>query len=198
MKQSGVTILKQAAKANVVANAVAIGFMVKDSVIDWLDGKLDDGQFVERVSRTGALFVAETTGALIGQTVIPVSVVGAIIGSVVVSVACGCIFSLMDAAKNHMARDKRNLVAKIASEALAEMKHQQDLLKEYIADDAQKWERSVREGFALIATGTLTNDVAVIAGGLDCIVTNFNRHVKFKTLEEFDEFFMDENAVLEL
>lgn len=198
MKQSGVTILKQAAKANVVANAVAIGFMVKDSVVDWLDGKLDDGQFVEQVSRKGTLFVAETTGALIGQTVIPVPVVGAVIGSVVVSVACGCIFSLMDAAKNHMARDKRNLVAKIASEALAEMKHQQDLLKEYIADDAQKWERSVREGFALIATGTLTNDVAVIAGGLDCIVTNFNRHVKFKTLEEFDEFFMDENAVLEL
>lgn len=46
MQQSGVTILKQAAKANVVAHAVTIGFMVKDSVVDWLDGKLDDGQFL--------------------------------------------------------------------------------------------------------------------------------------------------------
>ena len=198
MQQSGVTILKQAAKANVVAHAVAIGFMVKDSVIDWLDGKLDDGQFVEQVSRTGTLIAAETVGAVIGQTAIPIPVVGAIIGSVVVSVACGCIFSLMDAAKSHMAEDKRNLVSQIAAEALAEMKHQQDLLKKYIADDAQKWEKNLREGFALIATGTLANDVAVIAGGLDCIMTNFNRHVKFKTLEEFDEFFMDEDAVLEL
>lgn len=198
MQQSGVTILKQAAKANVVAHAVAIGFMVKDSVIDWLDGKLDDGQFVEQVSRTGTLIAAETVGAVIGQTAVPIPVVGAVIGSVVVSVACGCIFSLMDAAKSHMAEDKRNLVSQIAAEALAEMKHQQDLLKKYIADDAQKWEKSVREGFALIAAGTLANDVAVIAGGLDCIMTNFNRHVKFKTLEEFDEFFMDEDAVLEL
>ena len=198
MKQSGVTILKQAAKANVVAHAVTIGFLLKDSVIDWLDGNLDDGQFVEQVSRTGTLFVAESVGAVIGQTMIPVPIVGAIIGSVVVSVACGCIFSLMDAAKSRMAKEKRNLVSKIAAEALAEMKHQQNLLKKYIADDAQKWEKSVREGFALIAAGTLANDVAVIAGGLDCIVTNFNRHVKFKTFEEFDEFFMDENAVLEL
>ena len=177
MQQSGVTILKQAAKANVVAHVVTIGFMVKDSVVDWIDGKLDDGQFVEQVSRTGALFAAETIGAVIGQTAVPIPVVGAVIGSVVVSVACGCIFSLMDAAKSRMAEDKRNLVSQIAAEALAEMKHQQDLLKKYIADDAQKWEKSVREGFALIATGTLANDVAVIAGGLDCIMTNFNRHV---------------------
>ena len=95
LKQSGVQVLKQVANANIVAHAVTIGFMVKDSVVSWLDGNLNDEEFVQQVCRTGTLLAAETMGAMIGQAAIPIPLVGAVIGSVIASVACGSIFSLM-------------------------------------------------------------------------------------------------------
>ncbi len=198
LKQSGIKVLEQAAKANVIAHAVTMGMMVKDSVVEWLDGKIDDAEFVKQVSRKGTLLAVETVGAVIGQTIIPIPLLGSFVGSMVASVACGCVFSLMDAAQHHLAEDKRKLAAKIAREAIEEMDYQQSVLKKYIVDDAQKWNDNVKKGFSLIATGTKDNDMVVIAGGLNCILTNFSQHVKFSSLEEFDEFFMAENAVLEL
>lgn len=198
LKNSGVNILKQTAKANVIAHAVTIGFMLKDAAMDWLDGNLSDAEFVEQVSRKGTTLFLESLGATIGQTVIPIPIVGAVVGSIVTSVACGAVFSLMDAAKNNASEEKRNMISAIAADALREMKQQQEILQKYIADDAQKWNKNVNEGFSLIYTGTKANDVAIIAGGLDCILTNFNKRVRFSSLEEFDDFFMNEDSVLEL
>ena len=198
LKKSGVQVLKQVANANIVAHAVTIGFMVKDSVVMWLDGNLNDEEFVQNVCRTGTMLAAETMGAMIGQAVIPIPYAGAVIGSVIASIACGCIFSLTDAAKNHIAKDKRNLVSKIAADALQELNHQREILQQYLADENLNFDRNVSQGFEAIIAGTYKNDAEVIAYGLNTILGNFDKNVAFATEEEFDEFFMDENAVLKL
>lgn len=207
IKQSGIKLLQQTAKTNMVANAVAMGFMVKDSVVSWIDGKINDEEFVEQVARTGTLLAAQSMGAVImaeqlgkaiGSTVIPIPVVGAIIGGIAASVACECMFSLMDAAKNHIVEDKRNLVAKIASEALEEMNYQRKILQEYLEDEKLVFERNICYGFDAIIDGMYKNDANAIAGGLNVILGNFDKKVAFATEKEFDDFFMDENAVLKL
>ena len=207
LKQSGIKLLQQTAKTNMVANAVAMGFMVKDSVVSWVDGKLNDEEFVEQIARKGTLLAAQSMGAVIvaeqlgkaiGTTVIPIPVVGAIIGGIAASVACECMFSLMDAAKNHIVEDKRNLVAKIASEALEEMNYQRKILQEYLEDEKLVFERNICYGFDAIIDGMYKNDANAIAGGLNVILGNFDKKVAFATEKEFDDFFMDENAVLKL
>ena len=47
-------------------------------------------------------------------------------------------------------------------------------------------------------SGIQNNDVEIIAGGLNCIMENFDSKVAFSNYEEFDEFFMDDDTAFKL
>ena len=77
--------------------------MIKDTVVDWVDGKISDEQFVREVGKKGLMLAVDSVGAF----------VGAVIGSVVTMVACnGVIFAvdatlrLLDASKVNAASCK--------------------------------------------------------------------------------------------
>lgn len=210
-------LLKAGINSNVAGKVLAFGAMIKDNVVDWVDGKISDEQFVREVGKKGLTLAVESVGAFIGadigvtygaavgQTLIPIPVVGAIIGSTVTAVACSAVVAtvdatlrLWDAAKVNPAAHRRKVVAKIKTDALAEMNRQRNVMQKYFADEKLTWDANVKAGFELIASGTYSNDVEVIAQGLDKILNNFGSRVAFSSYEEFDDFFMDDNAVFKL
>ena len=210
-------LLKASINSNVAGKVLAFGTMIKDNVVDWVDGKISDEQFVREVGKKGLTLAVESVGAfvgadigvsygaVVGQTLIPIPVVGAVIGSTVTAVACSGViaavdatFRLWDASKINPAADRRRIVSKIKSDALAEMNRQRAVMQKYFADEKLTWDANVKAGFELIASGTYSNDVEVIAQGLDKILNNFGSRVAFSSYEEFDDFFMDDNAVFKL
>lgn len=210
-------LLKAGLNSNVAGKVLTFGNMIKDNVVDWVDGKISDEQFVREVGKKGLMLavdsvgafvgaeVGATYGAVIGQTIIPVPVVGAVIGSAVTMVACTAVIAtvdtalrLWDASKINAAADRRKIISKIKTDALDEMNRQRSVMQKYFADEKLQWDKNVQAGFELIASGTYSNDVEVIAQGLDKILQNFGSKVAFSTYEEFDDFFMDDNAVFKL
>ena len=210
-------LLKAGLNSNVAGKVLAFGAMIKDNVVEWVDGKISDEQFVREVGKKGLTLAVESVGAfvgadigvsygaVVGQTLIPIPVVGAVIGSTVTAVACSGViaavdatFRLWDASKINPAADRRRIVSKIKSDALAEMNRQRAVMQKYFADEKLTWDANVKAGFELIASGTYSNDVEVIAQGLDKILNNFGSRVAFSSYEEFDDFFMDDNAVFKL
>ncbi len=210
-------LLKAGLNSNVAGKVLAFGNMIKDNVVDWVDGKISDEQFIREVGKKGLTLAVEsvgafvgaevgaTYGAVIGQTMIPIPVVGAVIGSTVTAVACSGVIAatdtllrLWDASKINAAADRRKIISKIKTDALAEMNRQRSVMQKYFADEKLQWDKNVQAGFELIASGTYSNDVEVIAQGLDKILQNFGSKVAFSTYEEFDDFFMDDNAVFKL
>lgn len=210
-------LLKAGANSNVAVKALVLGNMIKDNVLDLLEGKIDEEQFVKEVGKKGLTLAIETVGgfvgaeigasygAIIGQTMIPIPVVGAVIGSTVTAVACSGLiaavdatFELWDASKINAAADKRKIISKIKTDALAEMERQREVMKKCFADEKLHWDKNIKDGFELIATGTYSNDAEIIAQGFDKIMKNFGGQVAFSSYKEFDDFFMDEDSVLKL
>lgn len=202
-------LLKVGLNSNVAGKVLTFGTMIKDNVVDWVDGKISDEQFVREVGKKGLMLavdsVGATYGAVIGQTIIPIPVVGAVIGSAVTMVACNAVISTVDAAlrlydasKINAAADRRKIISQIKADALTEMSRQRGIMQKYFADEKLQWNKNVQTGFELIASGTYSNDVEVIAQGLDKILQNFGGQVAFSSYEEFDDFFMDDNAVFKL
>lgn len=175
-------------KNNPVLNAMAFGDIVKDLALDWADGKISDGQFVKLVVRRCAVLALQTLTAEIP------------FASVAIERACSEIFLLMDAAEQslHAAESKRNTISKIKTDALAEMNHQRDIMKKYFADEKLQWNKNIQDGFALISKGTYSNDVEVIAQGLDTILQNFGGQVAFSNREKFRKDFRQRKLVVNL
>lgn len=210
-------LLNVGINSNVAAKALVLGSMIKDNVLGLLDGKIDEEQFIKEVGKKGLTLAIETVGgfvgaeigatygAVIGQTLIPIPVVGAVIGSTVTAVACSGLIAaadatlkLWDASKINAAADRRKIISKIKTDALAEMEHQRGVMKKYFADEKYKWDKNVQDGFELISKGTYSNDVEIIAQGLDKILQNFGSKVAFSNREDFRRDFRSRKIVVNL
>ena len=104
----------------------------------------------------------------------------------------------MDAAELHAVADRRKVVAKIKADALAEMNRQRGLMEKYFAEEKRAWDKNVQAGFELIASGTYSNDVDVIAQGLDKILQNFGGQVAFNNRDDFRKDFRRKKIVVNL
>ena len=125
---------------------------------------------------------------------------GGTAGAIMTSVVCAQICKTVAEYRNinKLTQQKLSRVNSIAAEALIEMEYQRNTLKKMIDEQFSQWDSQFNLGFEEIFKSTINNDVTGIAIGLDRMLNVFGESVKFKTFEEFDEFFMDENAVLKL
>ena len=176
-------------KNNPVLNAMAVGGIVKDLALDWADGKISDEQFVKSVTRRCTVLALKALASRID---------GGVFTSAAIDYACNELFALMDAAQLQTAADRRKVVARIKSDALAEMNRQRGLMQKYFAEEKSTWDGNVRAGFELIALGTYCDDVEVIAQGLDKILQNFGGQVAFSNREDFRRDFRRRKIVVNL
>ena len=176
---------------NPVLNAVAFGDIVKDLAFDWAEGKISDEQFVKLVTRRCTVLVLKS---------LAVNFPGGLFAGVAIEHACNEIFALMDVmdAGLDAASDRRNIVSKIKTDALNEMNRQRGLMEKYFADEKFQWDKNIRGGFELISKGTYSNDVEVIASGLDKILKNFGGKVAFNNREDFRRDFRRRKIVVNL
>ena len=209
--------------ANTAVEMLVLGNKLKDNILQLLDGQITLDEYIFQVNRQClalAIKLVEKNSLKLGQGMIPIPVVGALIGSAVVSVACRGLMIAADAVltkmedgvrlakkftkdawnarNNQAAADRRNVISKIKTDALAEMNRQRSVMQKCFADEKLTWDKNIQAGFELIASGTYSNDVEVIAQGLDKILQNFGSKAAFSSYEEFDDFFMDDEAVFKL
>lgn len=198
LKKVGMNIFKG---SNPAMNALVFGDVMKNSVMALVEGKIDAEQFIKEVSRKCAVIAL--------QTFVATTVPGGIFAGVAIEYACNAVFAKMDAAEyaikdfwkasqNQAAADRRKVIEKIKSDALVEMKRQRDLMQKCFADEKLKWDSNVKAGFQLIAQGSYSNDVDVIAQGLDRILQNFGSQVAFSSKEDFRRDFRQRKIVLNL
>ncbi len=190
--QATQTIIKKVGGSNnPVLNAIAFGDIVKDLALDWADGKISDEQFVKLVARRCTILALQSLAN---------SFPGGMFANTAIEHACNELFALMDVMNAGLdtASKRRSTVLKIKSDALAEMNHQRSLMEKYFADEKFQWRRNVQAGFELIASGTHSNDVDVIAQGLDKILQNFDSQVAFSNREDFRRDFRQRKIVVNL
>lgn len=113
---------------------------------------------------------------------------------------CYIIYAKMMEMKAEIRENKRKLhrLNAALNGAIVEMKVQQQLLADEIKATYKKWDERSEQGFCMMLESIAENKFESFADGLDILLENFDSHVLFKTEQQFDEFFFDDSAVLNL
>lgn len=125
---------------------------------------------------------------------------GLVATSLLVTTVCSEIYALYGWVRSddNRSREKLARISRLEREALSEMEYQRNLLKDIVNSHNKLFDEKVSKGFDYIFQGSVTNNAETVANGLDEILHLVKKSVKFKTMDEFNEFFDDENAVLAL
>jgi len=195
LKNTSDKFLLMASKAVPYAGEIATAVvMVGQQALKLVNGDIDCEEFIidtyEDLSRVVA--------GIAGQMLIPIPVVGAMLGTLICDFQFQVYHYIKDAyGEIKEYKDKSDKIEKFVNAALYEMEKQRSELKSIILEHLNEWDERFDSGFEQIFSSAFDNDADGIANGFDVILGAFGQSVKFKTASEFDDFFMDENAVLE-
>ena len=192
--------LKNIASSNYVTQILNVSMLIKNSMIKFINGEIDGIEFFEEIGEKGVSLIGSSIGTIMGELLIPIPVVGALLGNFIISTICTSIYkSCINIYRSfNYHKEKLAQVSAFANQALEQMHIQRTYLHSLIESELTQWNMKINSGFDQILTSIINNDANGISSGIDSILTLLNESVKFKTYEEFNDFFMDENSILTL
>lgn len=199
-----------------VVQIALISRLVFQSFSKLVNNEISGTEFFEEIGEKGVGLVGDVLGVTVGsglmEMLLPATVAAgpaalmigaaAFIGGMIVSTVCTGIYRYTSGlresylAKEKIYRTKISTVNRIADQAMMEMQYQQDILKNMIKEEYGEWTRNFEAGYQIIRESMFNNDFEQLADGLNQIISVFGKSIFFKDMEQFDEFFFDENAVL--
>lgn len=209
---------KIAVNSNEVAQVITIGTMVFQSFVKLVNDEISGEEFFEEIGEKGVHLAGDLIGTIAGggimSALLPATVAAGpafvavsasiLVGAMVISTVCTEIYRYAQKIKHEslskekIHRDKMSRINRLANMALMEIQYQQQELKQIIVDQNEKWAEAFDKGFRSIAASMINNDFEQMSEGINHILNVFGEAVLFKNMDEFDSFFFDDNAVLNL
>lgn len=162
-------------------------------VIDFINDEITAEECVRKILDNGIGMLAYGLGLSLGGPI------GAMVASTVTSFVLSEIDRIVNEYREISKHNKMIIsrINSISNEAVVEIKRQRENLEEIISNENINFDNSVDQGFKNIFKGTINNDVSLVANGLDDILKIFNKESLFKSRDEFDYFFDNENSILQ-
>lgn len=197
MQNASNASIRSLSKTNLPATLVTCTVEVAKALSRYINGEIDGVECFIELGERGANMIGSAVFAGVGQALIPIPVVGAIIGSMVgYAMSTACYGVLVDALnKEKIAKTRRLAIEKECEEHIKLIqKYRQDLeanINKYLSE---------HRTIFFDALGTLqcafnTGDVDGVILGANKISTVLGRNVQFNNFEGFDNF-MNSNEAL--
>lgn len=156
-----------------------------------------------------ANLAAQATNVLvstqIGATIVSLGPVFATMSAAVgpmfiAGMVIGTGYAVVKSIKTHANKYRARIsqINQVLEQVLNCMKSTYDALDCEIKEIYNFWDQSFECGFAEMLDGIKDNDFEKCSAGLEVVLNVFDKHVLFQSMEEFDEFFFDDGAVLTL
>lgn len=179
------------------ATKAAIGGFVGGTTSYFVTGMISESVvravtevIVKTTFGTVLVSVGEITADL-SATAGPVFLIGMAIGA-------GCAMCKSIRLRDERYRKKMAATNRVLSQALSSMKLAYNDLNKELKDFCDFWNVSFDRGFEKVLKSVSDNDFKGFSEGLDIILQVFDAHVLFKTEKQFDDFFFDDLAILNL
>ena len=160
MQNSGKDVLRNLSKTNLPAAMVNMTLEAGKSLHAYLNGTIDGAECLERMGQSGFSMVVASMSATVGQVVIPIPIVGAVIGSALgyaLSSACyGCLVSSLKDAK--LSRENRIRIERECQEHIKFIRQCREELEKYFDDRLNFYKQAFYEGFTEISRACDTGD----------------------------------------
>lgn len=208
-------VLKSIANSSAVGQIVAVASIVQESAVRYINGEIDDKEFIEEVGVKGAAMAAgmiggqvgreigSLIGGAIGTTILPGvgtaagiaagRVIGEILGVVITTVVCGTIVSVYTSVKQTLKgmddyKLKESRIKRLESDAIAEIERQRSAFKEIVEREYDHWDSTIQSGLEMMIMNSWEEsfDLQGVTDGLDKILSLFEKSVMFKSKEEYE------------
>lgn len=181
-------------EVNGCAGQIAAVIETSKVLVKYIDGQIDAEECAAQIGIGIVGYLAHG----IGNAILPP--IGGIAAQMIAESVCRVMYAKMMEMKAEIRENKKKLrrLNAALNEAIVEMKFQQQLLADEIKVTYEKWDERSELGFRMMLESIAENEFEKFTDGLDILLELFDSHVLFKTEQEFDEFFFDDSAVLNL
>lgn len=189
-------LVKRVASSNLPGQIITAVMTVVGTLKRYASGEIDTGEFILELGRDGAGFVAGTYGFGVGQVLIPIPVVGGVIGSMVGYALSGAFYGSLAESLNaaKFAREERVRVERECREAVKALEEfrarAESVVSEYLADSI----RVFREAFGVMDEAMMLGDVDGYIFGANMLTRKLGCVVQFENMREFDALMMSDEA----
>lgn len=197
MQNASSGTVRALAKTNLPATLVACGIATTKVLKKYFDGEIDGVQCFQELGEQGTGMLSSALFATIGQAVIPIPVVGGMIGGMlgyaISSASYGVLMQALE--EKRIAREQRIIIEKACEEHIRYIRQcraeLEKLINEYLAHYTNLFETA----FSDIKTALEIGDVDGVISGANKITTALGKEVQFSNKKEFDQFMASDVAL---
>lgn len=188
MQNSKSQLMQNVAKSNLPGVIVTSTIAFSQTIYQYFKGDIDGTQCLEQLGEQGTGMLSSALFSTIGQAVIPIPIVGGIIGGMVgYALSSACYGNLMAALKDEkLAKEERILAEKMCAEHIKLIKAYRQEMEALINDYLERHTAIFDEAFDGIKKALEIGDVDGYIASTNKITKALGKEVLFETQEECD------------
>lgn len=199
MQNSSKEYIRTLSQTNIAGTIVTVATTAAKTLKSYFSGEIDGVECLENLGEEGVGLVSSAMFTVVGQAVIPIPVVGGMIGSMVgyaiASASYGILLSSLKEAK--LAKERRELTERVCEEHIKMIREyrleMEKSINEYLIESMDVF----RDSFAGVKNALAIGDVDWVIDSSNRISETFGRKASFSSVDEFnDKMLSDDSFIL--
>lgn len=188
MQNSGSEYVRALSKTNIAGTIVAATVSVTKTMSKYFKGEIDGVECMATLGEQGTGMISSAMFAAIGQTAIPIPIVGGLIGGMVgYAISSATYGILMESLKEaKLAKEERDQIERACEEHIKMIRQYRTemdkIINDYLIDSMDLF----RESFSGIKNALAIGDVDWFIDSANTITENFGGNVAFSSMDEFN------------
>ena len=188
MRNASQSFVRTLSKTNLPTQVVSTAVTSADTIWQWMNGKITGTECLQEMGKNGFAISSSAAYATAGQLLIPIPVVGGLVGGMVgYSLASACYGELMAALKEaKLAREERIRIERECEEAIAAIRQYRQEINEIADRHLAEYRNTFDAAFVDMKMSMGIGDIDGFMAGANTITRKFGGETKFDSFEEFD------------
>jgi len=195
LSYSNSELIRALSESNIPGKVITAVMMTGNTLKRYADGEITTTECILELGESGLNFATMGYSMAAGQALIPIPVVGAAVGALVGSVATSKVYhDLVDKLKIKQLEHEERMRIIAESEAVAEQcRAFRRELEEYIENYFSDYQHCFDSALNTIQNAFYSGDADGVIAGANQITLKLGGQVKYNTVEEFEQFLIDDS-----
>ncbi|WRC53669.1 hypothetical protein E5L10_03110 [Helicobacter pylori] len=197
MRSSANKIIQSLGKGSVPAMIVGAGVANCKVFIDYFRGKIDEAELLKQLGKANTTLISSGAMAVAGQALIPIPVVGALVGGFVGAVLSETFFNILNSERVELARQRRIEIEKECRESIRLLEIYRNQFKEVFKQYFHGNVKFFNENFNNLERVLYAGDADLVIGINNKIQERLGQKPLFNNTQEFLEL-MNNSGKIEI
>ena len=196
LSKSSSQIVQSLMKSNVPGQIVTAVMTFGSTLSRYASGEIDTEDFIIEIGDKGSGLAAGSYGFFAGQALIPIPIVGGVIGSMAGYMLSGALYGKLKEAMSgaKLAHEERLRVERECREAIKALEEYRAKIEALISEYLTSHIKTFREAFGVMNEALMIGDADGFISGANMITRKMGGRVQFEDMKEFDALMMSDEA----